>query len=43
MIVSSIVFLNLFRSVAHVKGPQSLAAHFNEDFNEIITMTLGYA
>ena len=43
MIVSSTVFLNLFRSVAHFEGPEILAAHFNEDFIEIITMTLGYA
>ena len=35
------VFLNLFYAVALFKGPENLAAHFNENFNEIITMTLG--
>ena len=35
------VFLNLFRAVAHLKGPKIFAAHFNKNFNAIIIMSLG--
>ena len=35
------VFLNLVRAVANFKDQQILAAHLNENFNEITTMTLG--
>ena len=37
------VFLNLFRAVAHFKDQQLLAAHFNEEFNAIMSMSLGQA
>ena len=31
---SNTVFFNLFRAVAHFKGPKIFAAHLNENFNK---------
>ena len=35
------VFLNLFRAVAHFKGPQILAADYHKNFDVTIAMSLG--
>ena len=32
--------LNLFRAVAHFKGPQVFVAHFHKNFDVMITMSL---
>ena len=36
---SRTVVLNLFRAVAHFKGPQIFVAHFDKSFDVIITMS----
>ena len=38
--MSRSVVLNLFRVVAHLTGPQIFVAHFHNNFDILITMSL---